>query len=127
MPRAMSAPALAGPGMGVEHLNARSSASLPAQPTSFVGREKELALVSALLGEPGVRLLTRTGAPGIGKTRLGLRIAERLARRFSDGVLFIPLASVRRADQVIPAIAQGIGMREAAGESLQESLECYLR
>ncbi len=47
--------------------------SIPAPLTSFIGRDREVATVAALLGRPEVRLLTLTGPGGIGKTRLALR------------------------------------------------------
>ncbi|HSO56219.1 MAG TPA: adenylate/guanylate cyclase domain-containing protein, partial [Actinomycetes bacterium] len=60
--------------------------NLPAVPTSFVGREAELAEASELLARPGVRLLTLTGPGGAGKTRLALETGRALAPRFPDGV-----------------------------------------
>ena len=59
--------------------------NLPAVPTSFVGREAELAEASELLARPGVRLLTLTGPGGAGKTRLALETGRALAPRFPDG------------------------------------------
>jgi transcriptional regulator with XRE-family HTH domain len=69
--------------------------NLPAPATAFIGREDEIAEAYALLLRPGVRLLTMTGPPGVGKTRLALRVAAGLVGHFADGVFFIPLADVR--------------------------------
>src|SRR5262249_45271446 len=63
---------------------------LPVQLTTFVGREREIAEVQRLLGR--ARLLTLTGAGGVGKTRLALQVANELLPTFSDGVWFVDLA-----------------------------------
>jgi tetratricopeptide (TPR) repeat protein len=68
--------------------------NLPAVPTSFVGRDAELADVSELLARPDLRLLTLTGPGGTGKTRLALETCRAAAPRFPDGVWFVPLATV---------------------------------
>ncbi len=65
---------------------------LPAELTSFVGRRRELAVTRRLLS--GSRLLTLTGAGGVGKTRLALRMAAEVRRTFSDGVWFVELAAL---------------------------------
>jgi predicted ATPase/DNA-binding CsgD family transcriptional regulator len=65
--------------------------NLPLQPTSFVGREKELTEIAALLADPNCRLLTLVGAGGIGKTRLALQAAADQLPRFADGVSFVAL------------------------------------
>ncbi|MEI8409557.1 MULTISPECIES: ATP-binding protein [unclassified Kribbella] len=66
---------------------------LPAELTSFVGRRRELAHTRRLLSSS--RLLTLTGAGGVGKTRLALRMAAEVRRTFSDGVWFVELAALR--------------------------------
>lgn len=75
---------------------------LPELPTPFVGREAELNEIARFLEEPGLRLLTLTGAGGLGKTRLALEAGRRLAGRFPDGVVFVSLASAN-AGHLIPA------------------------
>ncbi|HKP51872.1 MAG TPA: tetratricopeptide repeat protein [Chloroflexia bacterium] len=101
--------------------------NLPAPPTSFVGRESAVASVRDLFRKPGVRLVTLTGAPGIGKTRLGLQVAEALLDSFKDGVFFVALAPIRDLDRVPAAIAQALNVRENPGEPLQVTLQRYLR
>ena len=86
---------------------------LPRPPTSLVGREREVAELCALLELAEVRLVTLTGPGGVGKTRLALRVAEELAGAFDDGVVFIGLAQILDPAQVVPAIAHGLGVREA--------------
>ena len=69
-----------------------SQTDLPAQLTPLVGREQELEEACALLRSEQTRLMTLTGPGGVGKTRLGIRVAEELADEFADGVCFVSLA-----------------------------------
>jgi predicted ATPase len=69
-----------------------------------------------------VRLLTLTGPGGTGKTRLALEVARGLVPAFPDGVVFVGLAAVQDPGLVVPTIAQALGIREAAGQSLLENL-----
>lgn len=101
--------------------------TLPAQLTSFVGRAEEIVDVSERLAKPEMRLLTLIGPPGIGKTRLGLKIASELLSHFEHGVYAVFLASVSNPDLVVPAIAGALGLREAPGQSLLGILKAYLR
>ncbi len=78
--------------------------NLPLQPTSFVGREKELDEIAALVADPNCRLLTLVGAGGIGKTRLALQIAANLHPHFVDGIYFVPLAPVTSSSLLASAI-----------------------
>ena len=83
---------------------------LPQQLTTFVGRRAVLASLESMLHDPGVRLLTLTGPGGVGKTRLALRIAERMTPSFPDGVLFVPLAAVVDPALVMPTLAKAAGV-----------------
>jgi predicted ATPase len=84
------------------------SRRLPAGTTSLVGREQAIDEVAGLLGRPGVRLVTLTGPGGVGKTRLALAVGERLRDRF-DGVVFVPLETATRPEQVLAGIARAVG------------------
>src|SRR5687768_354974 len=95
---------------------------LPIPATPLVGRETDVAAVSALLVGPAVRLLTLTGVGGTGKTRLAFAIAERVAPDFSGGVTFISLAPLRDAAFVAAAVAEHLGVRERAGQALRDAL-----
>jgi predicted ATPase/DNA-binding SARP family transcriptional activator len=99
---------------------------LPAQPTTLVGRERELIEVECLLAREDVRLLTLTGPGGVGKTRLALQIAAAAADRLEDGAFFVSLAAVRDAELVIASLAENLGVREQAGTTLAATVAGHL-
>jgi predicted ATPase/class 3 adenylate cyclase len=101
--------------------------NLPAQPTPLVGRERELREVCPLFREEELRLLTLTGPGGIGKTRLGLQLGAELLDEFEDGVFFVALATITDPALVASAIAEPLGVVEAADQPLEEALKGYLR
>ncbi len=82
--------------------------NLPAQVTTFFGRETELAAVGARLD--GARLVTLTGPGGTGKTRLALQVAAGRLERYRDGVWFVELASLREAGLVASTTAQALNL-----------------
>jgi predicted ATPase/DNA-binding CsgD family transcriptional regulator/transcriptional regulator with XRE-family HTH domain len=96
---------------------------LPAQLTSFVGRQRELAEVRELLQT--TRLVTLTGPGGTGKTRLSLQVAAAVTDHYAHGVTFVGLASTADPEQVPAAIAREIGLLEQPGQSLPELLARY--
>src|SRR5262245_2391795 len=89
---------------------ARHPVHLPVPLTGFVGREREVAAVAALVARPGVRLVTLTGPGGVGKTRLVIRAAQEAADAFPDGVWFVALAPVRDPALVASAVADAVGL-----------------
>lgn len=99
---------------------------LPHLLTRFIGRERELAALTARL-DAGERLVTLTGLGGIGKSRLALAAASEAAPRFADGAAFVALAPVRSADQVLPAILLALGEREGDDRSPLERLTSLLQ
>jgi predicted ATPase/class 3 adenylate cyclase len=100
---------------------------LPAQLTPMVGREREVGQVSALLRRGDVRFLTLMGPGGIGKTRLALQVAADLFDAFADGVFFVELAPISDPKLVVSAIAKTLGVKDAAGQPLIESLKVHFR
>jgi len=78
--------------------------NLPVPAAAFVGRERELDELGALLRE-GKRLLTLTGPGGVGKTRLALQAVAEAADSFPDGVWWVPLASLRDPGLVLSSVA----------------------
>ena len=87
---------------------------MPLQPTPFLGREREVGAIVALLGRADVRLLTLTGPGGTGKTRLALQVAAELLEDFADGVYFVDLAPLMDPELVPGAIAAACERRAAA-------------
>lgn len=99
-----------------------SLARLPAPITRLLGRDADMAMICQRLRNTDVRLLTLVGPPGIGKTRLSLQVAAALQGHFADGVVFVPLAPVGEPELVLDTIGQALGVTEATGESLFDSL-----
>ena len=97
---------------------------VPAQLTTFVGRERELAEVERLL--EGTRLLTLTGPGGTGKTRLALALASRVRERFPDGIAFVELAAISDPALVASTIRQTLRYSEEAGRTAIEVLAVRL-
>ncbi|TAK42858.1 MAG: adenylate/guanylate cyclase domain-containing protein [Betaproteobacteria bacterium] len=94
--------------------------NLPQQVSSFVGRERELEQCRQLLGQ--TRLLTLSGAGGLGKTRLALQLAADVLEDFPDGVWFVELAAVGDGALVSQAAASALGVKETAGRPVLEAL-----
>jgi len=99
--------------------------NLPAQLTSFVGREKEIDAVKQLLAR--ARLVTLTGAGGCGKTRLSLQVAADELVNFSDGVWLIELAPLSDPEIVPRVLGSALGLRDESGRPSLETLKDFLR
>jgi predicted ATPase/class 3 adenylate cyclase len=92
--------------------------------TSFIGRESEVAELQAAV--KAHRLMTLTGVGGVGKTRLALEVAARLADEFPDGVWFFELAAVADPAAVPDAVAAVLGITQQPGKSMSESVAAAL-
>lgn len=99
--------------------------NLPAQLTSFIGREKEIDELKSALSAS--RLVTLTGSGGTGKTRLSIESGTQLLSKFSNGVWLIELAPLSDESQIIPALAQAFGLQELPFNPLKNLVMDYLR
>jgi predicted ATPase len=97
-------------------LNSLHQTNLPVPSTPFLGREKELGEVAALLLRDDVRLLTLTGPGGTGKTRLAAQAAGLVSDAHPDGVFWVPLAPLLDPELVLSSAAQALGAREGLAE-----------
>ena len=100
------------------------SQHLPAQLTSFVGRNTELSQVRELLSEN--RLVTLTGAGGAGKTRLAIEVAGRLSGKFDDGVWCVDLAPITDPDLAPVTVARALGLPDQARRSTMDTLTRFV-
>lgn len=100
---------------------------LPVPLTPLLGRDREVDALCQALGDSDVRLVTLTGPPGVGKTRLALEVAAQLAPQFPDGVYFVPLAPVGTPDLVLAAVMQALGIQERSEAPLQEQIRHFLQ
>lgn len=111
---------------------ARATGGCPAKPrvgiaspaTSFLGRDEHVAELASLLSDD--RLVTFTGAPGIGKSRLALEVAGALAGGYPGGARLVELAPVTEAALVPAAVASALRVPEATGQSLTDTLVARL-
>ena len=98
--------------------------NVPATVAALIGREIELADLGALLESH--RLVSIVGAGGVGKTRVGLALADRLRNRFADGVWWVELAALSDPNLVAESIARTVGLHLAAGRPQAEALATAL-
>ena len=99
--------------------------NLPAQLTSFIGREKELADVSSLLEKH--RLVTLIGSGGVGKTRLSHKVGEGQSTHFSDGTWLMELAPLDNPQLIPQTLAVTLGVPASAVQPVNETLLNFLR
>ena len=99
--------------------------NLPQQLTRFIGREKEIAEIEALLAR--TRVLTLTGSGGSGKTRLGLQVAAESLAQYPDGAWFVELAPLSEPGLVAQTVASVLGLKEAPGQPIIHTLTEHLK
>ncbi len=101
------------------------STRLPVQLTSFVGRDAALIQLQELLA--GNRVVTLTGAGGVGKTRLAVQVAAAMAGEFGDGMWYVDLAPITDPDLVPVTVARALGLPDQPGRSTMDSLLRFVR
>ncbi|MDT5353224.1 MAG: hypothetical protein QOJ56_1756, partial [Mycobacterium sp.] len=104
---------------------ALAATNLPVQLTSFVGRDAQLTQLRELLADD--RLVTLTGAGGVGKTRLAIQVAAAMAGEFSDGTWYVDLAPITDPDVVPIAVARALGLPDQPGRSTMDTLLQFVR
>jgi predicted ATPase/DNA-binding SARP family transcriptional activator len=98
------------PSIAAVPIDRRRRGNLPASSTSFVGRDDELRKVAALLHEH--RLVTLTGPPGVGKSRLALEAARSLGdEEFGDGIWLVDFARAGGASDAVRLVAHAVDVR----------------
>ena len=119
---------LRAPGLRIEFPPLRaldtSPGNLRPATNSFIGRESDVAELQAAV--KAHRLVTLTGVGGVGKTRLALEVASRLADQFPDGVWFFDLAAVTDPASVPDAVAAVLGITQQPGMSVSDSVAAAL-
>lgn len=105
-------------------MNEVAVGNLPAEVTSFVGRQQEIAGVTRLLGTS--RLVCLTGVGGVGKTRLALRVGRAQAARFPDGVWLVELSSLQDPDLLGHTVSAALRIADQAARPQVEVLAEYL-
>ncbi len=120
---------LTGPGLRAEFPALRSVGveltNIPAQLTSFVGRERELTELAALA--EAHRLVTLIGVGGTGKTRLMVQLAAELLGRRRDGVWLVELAPIASPDLIVGEVAGALGVSGEPGREVLDTLIDFLR
>ena len=101
-----------------------SSQRLPVQFTSFVGRDADITQVQNLVTEN--RLVTLTGAGGVGKTRMAIQVAGQIANEFADGIWYVDLAPITDPDLVPITTARALGLPDQPGRSTMETLARFI-
>src|SRR4029077_17423859 len=102
-------------------------AQLPLPRSRMIDRENEPLQVKALLNREDIGLVTLTGPPGVGKTRLAVQAAAEMTSQFEDGTVFISLAPIRDPTLVAPTLAKSLGISQNTNESIEAQLLEYLQ
>jgi predicted ATPase/class 3 adenylate cyclase/DNA-binding NarL/FixJ family response regulator len=98
--------------------------NVPTQLTSFVGRDHEMSEVLRILAAN--RLVTLTGAGGVGKTRLAIQAAAQIASELRDGVRYVDFAPISDPDIVPITVARALGLPDQPGRSTMDTLTRFI-
>ena len=98
--------------------------TIPISATTLFGRDKELSEVIELIKTN--RLVSIIGSGGMGKTRMALELCHRLKTEFSGNLVFAPMASLTAAEDVIPSLANALGIKEAEGRNLTKGISTVI-
>ena len=109
----------------LETSSERSTGNLPAFDDQFVGRKEELEALRCVILAERRRLVTVTGIGGLGKTRLAIEAASRMAHEFMDGVWIVPCDGLSSSEQLFAAIATSLKI-DIGSASLDRALEAGL-
>lgn len=109
----------------LKSLDARPG-NLPSEPGPIIGRDADVAALAGMVGAGGARLVTLTGPGGVGKTRLAIEVAKRVAEAFPDGAFFVPLASLSDPAGIADRIAESLALTDRGIRPSVEVLEAYL-
>jgi predicted ATPase len=101
--------------------------SWPKPRTALIGREDELARLRELVADPQVRVVTLTGAGGIGKTRLAIELGRQARDAFPGGVCFVQLEEVKQASLVPSEVARALGVSQMPDQTAEAAVAEYLR
>jgi predicted ATPase/DNA-binding CsgD family transcriptional regulator len=103
-----------------------ASGRLPVEITPFVGRQAELGEGRDLLNDPAVRLVTILGPGGSGKTRFALKLAETFQTESRYGVVYVPLSHLTTSEELLPALADALGIQLPLGGDLRQAVMDHL-
>lgn len=109
----------------LERIDPRPLGNLPSPITRFIGRQADLDGLEVLLA--GQRLLTLTGVAGVGKSRLALELAHRMASRFDDGAWWVDLAPVSEPSRVPFTVANALGVGKSTAANVHGRLTSFVQ
>jgi non-specific serine/threonine protein kinase len=113
------------PGKSTDSFAGKPTTNLPTSLTTFIGREKEQGEIVSLLAKN--RLVTLTGAGGIGKTRLSIQTAFAMLKDFPDGIWLVDLAPLSDPELVLTTVLTKLALTEQAGRSPLDILTDFLQ
>ena len=113
------------PEKSTDSFASKPTTNLPTSLTTFIGREKEHGEIVSLLAKN--RLVTITGAGGIGKTRLSIQTAFAMLKDFPDGTWLVDLAPLSDPELVLTTALTKLGLTEQAGRSPLDILTDFLQ